>query len=165
MKPTDPDLPPLPSTASTVEIVGAFNVLTEKFLDRCLEAHLDTALSLESDDWAANCYMQRKVFEFTCGMSVTFMFKFLINFQVVVNGYQGTKYSTVVSERNDIFKPLVAATIQQVLERKVVYSVVGRGGELRGILIIAFFLPFYFTYSIEYSLPSFSYFIFLILIG
>jgi hypothetical protein len=62
MKPSDPDLPPLPTTASTVELVGAFNVLTEKFLDRCLAAHLDTALSLESDDWAANCYMQRKVF-------------------------------------------------------------------------------------------------------
>ncbi len=61
MKPTDPDLPTLPSTASNAELAGAYNTLTSKFLDRCLAAHLDTALSLESDDWAANCYMQRKV--------------------------------------------------------------------------------------------------------
>ncbi len=53
----------------------------------------------------------------------------------MVNGYQGTSYSTVAAERSDIFKPLVASTVQQVLGRPVVYSVVGRGGELRGISI------------------------------
>ncbi len=55
-----------------------------------------------------------------------------------MNGYQGTKYSTVISERNEIFKPLVASTVQQVLDRKVVYSVVGRGGELKGTIIVHF---------------------------
>ncbi len=38
----------------------------------------------------------------------------------------------VQTERNDIFKPLVAATIKRVLDRGVVYSVVGRGGDLKG---------------------------------
>ncbi len=36
------------------------------------------------------------------------------------------------AERNAVFKPLVASTIKQVLERDVVYSVVGRGGTVRG---------------------------------
>ncbi len=56
-----------------------------------------------------------------------------------MNGYQGTKYSSVASERNEIFKPLVAATVQQVLNRGVVYSVVGRGGELKGDIFNAKF--------------------------
>jgi hypothetical protein len=49
-----------------------------------------------------------------------------------VNGYQGSAYSSVQSERNDIFKPLVATTIKQVLNKSVIYSVVGRGGDLKG---------------------------------
>jgi hypothetical protein len=50
----------------------------------------------------------------------------------VINGYQGTAYPVAQAERNDVFKPLVAATIKLVLDRSVVYSVTGRGGELRG---------------------------------
>jgi hypothetical protein len=57
----DPELPHLDPNITFQELVGAVNKLTTKFLDKCLADHLDTALSLESDDWAANCYMQRKV--------------------------------------------------------------------------------------------------------
>lgn len=51
---------------------------------------------------------------------------------MVINGYQGTQYPSSAAERNDVFKPLVATTVQLVLGRGVPYSVVGRGGELRG---------------------------------
>lgn len=59
--PTDPDLPSLNEDASCGEIVRVVNNLTDKFLVKCLADHLDTAASLESDDWAANCYMNKKV--------------------------------------------------------------------------------------------------------
>jgi hypothetical protein len=70
---SDPELPQLAPTVSHEELVSAFNKLTNRFLERCLAAHLDTALSLESDDWAANCYMQRKVYLLGY-LSVTFVF-------------------------------------------------------------------------------------------
>lgn len=65
---SDPDLPQLPPEATHKDLVCALNKLTTKFLDKCLADHLDTALSLESDDWAANCYMQRKVIRFSVEM-------------------------------------------------------------------------------------------------
>ncbi len=64
MVPDDPELRQISHGASHTEIVNALNKLTTRFLEKCLADHLDTALSLESDDWVANCYMQRKVLYF-----------------------------------------------------------------------------------------------------
>jgi hypothetical protein len=58
---SDPDLPQLPPEATHQDLVCTLNKLTTKFLDKCLADHLDTALCLESDDWSANYYTQRKV--------------------------------------------------------------------------------------------------------
>ena len=62
MSATDPDLPQLDeSSATSSDISKVVNTLTTKFVEQGIASRLDTALSLESDDWAANCYMQRKV--------------------------------------------------------------------------------------------------------
>jgi len=45
---------------------------------------------------------------------------------VVVNGFQGVKYSSVQTERNAFFKPKVAAVIQLILKRGVSYLEIGR---------------------------------------
>ena len=61
--------------------------------------------------------------------------------QVIVNGYQGTVYPGPQSERNALFRPLVAATVVQVLGGEYEFTVHGRNGEIRkgtlppGILI------------------------------
>lgn len=49
-----------------------------------------------------------------------------------MNGYKGTVYPGPQSERNALFKPLVAATIRQVLGRDDVASTVhGRNGDVK----------------------------------
>ena len=50
----------------------------------------------------------------------------------MINGFQGTSYPLAQAERNDLFNPLVASIIKQVLGRSVIYSVVGRSGDLKG---------------------------------
>jgi hypothetical protein len=51
--------------------------------------------------------------------------------QVIVNGYQGILYPKSQSERNNIFRPMVSATIKQVLKREVQFTVHGRNGEVK----------------------------------
>jgi hypothetical protein len=50
---------------------------------------------------------------------------------VIVNGYQGTHYPGPQSERNALFRPLVTATVVQVLGREFEFSVHGRNGEVK----------------------------------
>ena len=50
-----------------------------------------------------------------------------------MNGFQsGALYSSVQSERNSLFRPLVSSTIELVLGRHVDFTVHGRNGEMRG---------------------------------
>lgn len=49
----------------------------------------------------------------------------------MINGYSGSTYPSVQAERNAIFRPLVAATVLQVLGREVEFSVHGRNGDVR----------------------------------
>ena len=51
--------------------------------------------------------------------------------QIIVTGYQGVQYPAAQSERNALFRPLVQATIQQVLGKEVGFSVHGRNGVVR----------------------------------
>ncbi len=48
-----------------------------------------------------------------------------------MTGYQGVAYPTAQSERNALFRPLVAETMKQVLGREVGYTLHGRNGEVR----------------------------------
>jgi len=50
---------------------------------------------------------------------------------VIVNGYQGTHYPGPQSERNALFRPLVTATVVQVLGREFEFSVHCRNGEVK----------------------------------
>lgn len=75
----DPDLPLLGEEATQDDLRNHVNTLTSKFVSKSLADHLDTALSLESDDWTANCYMQRKVSFMFCDCVVILMV-FLFSF-------------------------------------------------------------------------------------
>ena len=48
-----------------------------------------------------------------------------------MNGYQGVAYPVQQSERNNLFRPLVAATIKLVLNREEEFTVHGRNGVIR----------------------------------
>lgn len=48
-----------------------------------------------------------------------------------MNGYQGATYPSSQSERNALFRPLVAATIQLVLGNEAAFTVHGRNGEVK----------------------------------
>ncbi len=50
---------------------------------------------------------------------------------MILTGYQGATYPSAQAERNALFKPLVAATVAQVLKREVGFTVHGRNGEIR----------------------------------
>jgi len=68
---------------------------------------------------------------------------------VVVNGFQGSEYSSSQSVRNEIFRPKVSAIIDIVLGRTVSYSVQGRAGEVS-----------YLIFSFSFSSLCIDFFIF-----
>jgi len=53
----------LDDDASQGEIIEAVNKLTSRFIERCLDQYHDHAQGLETDDWAQNVFMAKRVRE------------------------------------------------------------------------------------------------------
>jgi len=57
----EPSLHYLNEDATQGEIISAVNQLTSRFIERCLEKYHELAQSLETDDWAQNVFMAKRV--------------------------------------------------------------------------------------------------------
>lgn len=57
----EPTLQYLDEDASQGDIIQAVNQLTSRFIERCLDQYHDLAQSLETDDWAQNVFMAKRV--------------------------------------------------------------------------------------------------------
>ncbi len=118
-----------PRTASLGDVIKALNGFYSNYLERCIRENEEFAQGAEADCCRENCQSNDKV-SFAHN-DYSFLEYSHIFLQVILTGYQGVAYPSLQAERNALFKPLVQATITQVLKREVGFTVHGRNGEVR----------------------------------